>query len=159
MQAACIHRIQTAGLHAVCSTCLKIPPCLAQQLLKPSGADVEAASSALKTQGAAQSRVRLMLWLSEPATATAAASRVLAEALSALRLLNADDSMLQVLAAAGAPYEWEVVAAALRRRLPRRLSARFLPERGPCVGCCCRLAPGGQPIDAAALAAVQAATV
>ena len=72
--------------------------------------------------------MRLLLWLSDPATAVATASGVLAEALPALRLMAADEAMQQVLAAADGPHEREPVAVALRRRLPRRMAARFLPE-------------------------------
>ncbi len=99
---------------------------LAQQLFKPSRTNAEAARSILTTHGVPQSLVQLLLWLSEPTTAVATASGVLSEALPALRLMAADEEMGQMLAVAGAPHEWEPVAAALRRRLPRRMAARFL---------------------------------
>ena len=130
---------------------------LAQQLQKPSRTNAHAARTALTTQGAAQSLVQLLLWLSDPTTAVATASGVLAEALPALRLMAADEDMRQVLAAADGPHEWEPAATALRRRLPRRMAARFLPEvdrvsaavgaqctcagrylRRCCRHCCCR---------------------
>ena len=101
---------------------------LAQQLSKTSRANAEAARSALTTQGAAQSLVRLLLWLSEPTTAIATASGLLAEVLPALRLMAADEDMRQVLAEAGGPHAWSPVAKALRRRLPRGMATRFLPE-------------------------------
>ncbi len=101
---------------------------LAQQLLKPSRANAEASRSALTTRGAAQSLVQLLLWLSEPTTAAATASGVLQEALPALQLMAAGEEMRQLLAAEGGPHEWEPAAAALRRRLPRRMAARFLPD-------------------------------
>ena len=101
---------------------------LAQHLIEPACAHAETARQGLATSGAAQSLVRLLSWLSEPTTAVAMASGVLKEALPALRLMATDEEMRQVLAAAGGPYEWKPVAAALRRRLPRRMAARFLPE-------------------------------
>ena len=133
---------------------------LAQQLLKPSRTNAHAARTALKTQGAAQALLQLLLWLSEPTTAVATASGVLAEALPALRLVAADEDMRQVLAAAGGPHEWEPAAAALRRRLPRRMAARFLPEvdrvSAAVVGANAHVL-GGTSGDAAAMAAAEAA--
>ncbi len=52
---------------------------LAQQLVKFSSANAEAARSALTTGGAAQSLLQLLLWLSEPTTAIATASGVFQE--------------------------------------------------------------------------------
>ena len=101
---------------------------LAQQLQKPSRSNARAARTALTMQGAAQSLVQLLLWLSDPTTAVATASGVLAQALPALRLMAADEDMRQVLAAADGPHEWKPAETALRRRLPRRMAARFLPE-------------------------------
>ena len=133
---------------------------LAQQLQKPSRTDAHAARTALTMHGAAQSLVQLLLWLSDPATAVATASGVLAEALPALRLMAAEEDMRQVLAAAGGPHEWEPVAAALQRRLPRRMAARFLPEVGrvsaAVIGGDARVL-GGTSGDTAAIAAAEAA--
>ena len=133
---------------------------LAQQLQKPSRSNARAARTALTTQGAAQSLVRLLLWLSDPTTAVTTASGVLEEALPALRLMAADEDTGQVLAAADGPHEWEPAAAALRRRLPRRMAARFLPE----VDCVSAAVVGGDAHvlggtsgDAAAIAAAEAA--
>ncbi len=75
---------------------------LAQQLLKPNRANAKAARAAVTTCGAAQSLVRLLLWLLKPTTAIATASGVLAEALPALRLMAADEEMRRELAAEGA---------------------------------------------------------
>ena len=133
---------------------------LAQQLSKASNANAEAARSALTTRGAAQSLVRLLLWLSEPTTAVATASGVLAEALPALQLMAADEDMRQVLALPGGPHDWEPLAAALRRRLPRRMAARLLPEVD-CVSAAvvghASDAPGSVAADDAAIAAAEAA--
>ncbi len=101
---------------------------LAQQLRKHSRANAEAARFALVSEEVAQSLVQLLLWLSEPTTAVATASGVLAEALPALWLMGADEGMRQILAAADGAHAWEPVSAALRRRLPRRMAARFLPD-------------------------------
>ncbi len=101
---------------------------LAQQLLKPSRANAEVARAVLTARGAAQSLVQFLFWLSEPITAVATASRVLQEALPALQLMAAGEETWQLLAAEGGPHEWMPVAAALRRRLPRRMAARFLPD-------------------------------
>lgn len=134
---------------------------LAQQLLKPSSVIAAAARSALTSQGAAQSLLQLLLWLSEPATATATASGVLAEALAALLLMAVDKDMRQVLTAADGPHEWEAAAAALRRRLPRRMAARFLPEvdrvSAAVAGRSGNAAGSVAHVDAAALAAAEAA--
>ncbi len=133
---------------------------LAQQLPKSNRANAEAARSALATQGAMQSLVRLLLWLSEPTTAVATASGVLAEALPALRLMAADEELQQVLAAPDGPHEWEPAAAALRRRQPRRMAACFLPEVD-CVSAAvagrASTAPGTVAADAAAIAAAEIA--
>ena len=75
------------------------------------------------------------LWLSEPIMAVATASGVLAGALPALRLMSADEEMRQVLAAADGPHEWEPLAAALRRRVPRRVATRLLPKMRFRCGC------------------------
>ena len=130
---------------------------LAQQLRKRSPANAEAARSCLVSQGAAQSLVRLLLWLSEPTTAVATASGVLAEALPALQLMAADAGMRQNLAAADAPHAWEPVAMALRRRLPRRMAARFLPDLDHISAAVASHALGGVPVDAASIAAADAA--
>ncbi len=133
---------------------------LAQQLLKPSRSNAYAARTALTTQGAAQSLVRLLLWLSDPATAVATASGVLAEVLPALRLMAAVEDMRQVLAAADGPHGWEPVAVALRRQLPRRMAARFLPEVDRVSAALAGRdanGPGGTSGDAAAIAAAEAA--
>ncbi len=133
---------------------------LAQQLLKPSRTNAEAARSALTTRGAAQSLVQLLLWLSEPTTAVATASGVLQEALLALQLMVAGEETPQLLAAEGGPHEWEPVAAALRRRLPRRMAARFLPEVNRVSAAVARRtgnAAGNVDIDAAAVAAAEVA--
>ncbi len=133
---------------------------LAQQLLKPNRANAEAARSTLSTQGAVQSLLRLLLWLSKPTTAVATASGVLAEALPTLLLMSADEEMRKMLAAAGGLHQWEPVPVALRRRLPRRMAARFLPEVdriSAAVAGCTAYAPGATGINAAAVAAAEAA--
>ena len=79
-------------------------------------------------QGVVPALIRLLTWLSKPTTAIATASGVLAEALPALRLKAADDDVRRMLAASGGPQEWVPVAEALKRRLPRRMAARFLPD-------------------------------
>ncbi len=133
---------------------------LAQQLVEPSRTNAEAARSILTTREAAQSLVQLLLWLSEPTTAIATASGVLSEALPALRLMAADEEMRQMLAVEGVPHEWKPVAAALRRRLPRRMAARFLPEvdrvSAAVAGRAVR-APDKATSEAAAIAAAEAA--
>ncbi len=59
----------------------------------------------------------------------ATASAVLAEALPALEALaRTDPAARQQLVEVGGRWEWAPVAAALRRRLPRRMALRFLPE-------------------------------
>ena len=103
--------------------------------------------------------MQLLLWLSEPTTAVATASGVLAEALPALRHVAADEDVRQVLAAVDGPHEWKPAAAALWRRLPRRMAARFLPEVdrvSAAVGRNAHVA-GGTFGDAAAIAAAEAA--
>ncbi len=77
---------------------------LAQQLIKFSSANAEAARSALTTGGAAQSLVQLLLWLSEPTTAIATASGVFQEALPALGLMAAIGETRQMLATAGGAH-------------------------------------------------------
>ena len=73
--------------------------------------------------------VRLLAWLAEPTTRVALASGVLAEALPALeQRVRSRPPTRQLLAEAGGRWEWAPVAAALHRRLPRRMAARFLPE-------------------------------
>ena len=73
--------------------------------------------------------VRLLAWLAKPTSPTATASGVLAEALPALEhRVCTRAPMRQLLAEAGGRWEWAPVAAALHRRLPRRMAARFLPE-------------------------------
>ena len=72
--------------------------------------------------------VRFLRWLAAAAP-IATASAVLAEALPALEALaRADPATTQQLAEVGGRWEWAPVAAALRRRLPRRMASRFLPE-------------------------------
>ncbi len=133
---------------------------LAQQLGKSNSANAVAARVALTTQGATQSLVRLLLWLSEPTTAVATASGVLAKALPALQLMAAGGDICQVLAAPGGPHNWELVAAALRRRLPRRMAARFLPDVdrvSAAVARRTRNVAGSVKADTAAVAAAEAA--
>ena len=133
---------------------------LAQQLLKPSRSNARAVKTALTAQGAAQSLVRLLLWLSDPTTAVATASGVLEEALPALRLMAADKDTGQVLPAVGGLHEWEPVAAALQRRLPRRMAARFLPEVDRVTAAVAGRDAhvlGGASGDTAAIAAAEAA--
>ncbi len=133
---------------------------LAQHLLKPGCANAETARDSLSTSGAAQSLVRLHFWLSEPTTAVATAWGVLKEALPALRLMATDKGMRKILAAAGGPHEWDPVAAALRRRLPRRMAARFLPEVDGVSAAVAKRAgnvAASVDVDAAAVAAAEAA--
>lgn len=133
---------------------------LAQQLLMSSSVNAEAARSALTTWGAAQSLVRLLRWLSEPTTATATASGVFQEALPALRLMAAIGETRQMLAVAGGAHEWEPVASALRRRMPRHMAARFLPEMDRVTATVVGRtgnATGDVNVDAAAVAAAEAA--
>ncbi len=97
---------------------------------------------------------------SEPTTPVATASGVLAEALLALRLMAADEGIRQILAAADGAHAWKYVSAVLRRRLPRRMAARFLPDLdriSAVVACSTAHATGGVPVDAAAIAAADAA--
>ena len=101
--------------------------------------------------------VRLLGWLAEPTTPVATASAVLAEALPALEhRVRSRPPMRQLLEEAGGRWEWAPVAAALHRRLPRRMAARFLPE----VDCVTAAVAGSslQSSDAAAVAAADAAT-
>ena len=133
---------------------------LAQQLCKKNRANAQAARFALVTEEVAQSLVKLLLWLSEPTTAVAIASGVLAEALPALRLMAGDEGMRQVLAAENGAHAWEPVSAALWRRLPRRLAARLMPDLdsiSAAVAGSSALAAGSVPVDAAAVAAADAA--
>ena len=99
------------------------------QLLQAGGDTAARSWSALASKGAAAALRRLLSWLAEPITAVATSSGVLAEALPALAALaEGDGDACRQLAAEGGPHEWAPVAAALRRRLPRRMAARFLPE-------------------------------
>ncbi len=78
---------------------------------------------------AAPALVRLLAWLAEATTPVATASGVLAESLPALEhRVRSDPPMRRLLAEAGGRWEWAPVAAALHRRLPRRMAARFLPD-------------------------------
>ena len=78
---------------------------------------------------AAPALVRLLAWLAEPTTPVATASGVLAESLPALEhRVRSDPPTCHLLAETGGRWEWAPVAAALHRRLPRRMAARFLPE-------------------------------
>ena len=71
----------------------------------------------------------VLIWLAQPTTPVATASAVLVEALAGLEALVAACPATQLaLAEGGGEFEWAPVAAALRRRLPRRMAARFLPE-------------------------------
>ncbi len=71
----------------------------------------------------------LLKWLADPITPVATASAVLQGALTSLERLAASCSTTrQILAAVGGPGEWAPVAAALHRRLPRRMKARYLPD-------------------------------
>ena len=74
---------------------------VAQQLHNPNRDNAEAVRFVLTTQGAVQSLVRLLLWLSKPTTATATASGVLAEALPAVQLMAVVGEVREGLAAAG----------------------------------------------------------
>ncbi len=77
---------------------------------------------------AAQLR-HVLAWLSQPNQPVATASSVLVEALAGLEALVAVCPATQLaLAESEGEFEWAPVAAALRRRLPRRMAARFLPE-------------------------------
>ena len=77
---------------------------------------------------AAQLR-HVLAWLTQPTTPVATASAVLVEALAGLEALVAACPATQLaLAENGGEFEWAPVATALRRRLPRRMAARFLPE-------------------------------
>ena len=101
---------------------------LARQLGLGGGAAARS-RSALASAGAAAVLRQLLSWIAEPPTAVATSSAVLAEALPALAALaEGDEAFCSQLAAKGGPYEWAPVAAALRRRLPRRMATRFLPE-------------------------------
>ncbi len=78
---------------------------------------------------AARQLLQLLAWVSEPTTPVATSSAVLAKALPALATLAASDETARLrLAEGGSGKEWAPVAAALRRRLPRRMAARFLPD-------------------------------
>ena len=73
--------------------------------------------------------VHLLIWLAQPTTPVATASAVLAEALDGLKaVMAACLDMKHVLASERGGMEWAPVAKALRRRLPRRMAARFLPD-------------------------------
>ena len=99
------------------------------QLLQAGGDTAARSRSALASLGAAAALRQLLSWLAEPSTAVVTSSAVLAEALPALAALaECDGDSGRQLAAEGGPHEWAPVAAALRRRLPRRMAARFLPE-------------------------------
>ena len=75
---------------------------------------------------AAAALVRFLSWVATAAP-IATASAVLAEALPALgTVARTDVASRQQLAEAGGRWEWAPVAAALRRRLPRRMAGRFL---------------------------------
>ncbi len=72
---------------------------------------------------------QLLSWFAKPAGAVAMSSAVLTEALPALAAMaEGDEEICRQLAAEGGPHEWAPVEAALRRRLPRRMAARFLPQ-------------------------------
>ena len=91
-------------------------------VLKLPGATTPLASAAWQL-------LQLLAWLSEPTTPVATSSAVLAKALPALATLAANNGMVRMhLAEGGGGQEWAPVAAALRRRLPRRMAARFLPD-------------------------------
>ncbi len=99
------------------------------QLLQAGGVTAACSRSVLASQGAAAALRRLLSWLAEPTTAVAMSPAVLAEALPALAALaDGYDEARQQLGARGGPHEWAPVAAALKRRLPRRMAARFLIE-------------------------------
>lgn len=72
---------------------------------------------------------RLLVWLAEPTTPLATASAVLAEALAGLTTLVATyPRNMWGLVKVGGLHEWAPVAAALLRRLPRRMKLRFMPD-------------------------------
>ncbi len=99
------------------------------QLLQAGGDTAACSRSVLASQGVAAALRRLLSWLAEPTTAVAMSSAVLAEALPALAALaDGCEEARQQLGARGGLHEWAPVAAALRRRLPRRMAVCFLPE-------------------------------
>ncbi len=78
-------------------------------------------------------------------------------ALPALAAVAAgDEEARSHLAAEGGPHEWAPVAAALHRRLPRRMAARFLPEVD-CVTAAVAAAPSGGGVGEAGAAGAAAA--
>ena len=77
---------------------------------------------------AAAALVRFLSWVTTAAP-IATAFAVLAEALAALEAVARTDlTSRQQLTEGGGRWEWAPVAAVLRRRLPRRMAARFLPD-------------------------------
>ncbi len=94
------------------------------------GADGRADESAtLWDQGATAALRQVLVWLAEPVSPIATASAVLTAALPALELIAGDDPRARrQLATADGPLGWAPVAAALSRRLPRRMAARFRPD-------------------------------
>lgn len=87
------------------------------------------AHAALSSQSTAITLRNAMAWLADAATPVATASTVLGEGLPALAVMvEADETTRLPLATAGGPWERVPVAAALRRRLPRRMAARFMPD-------------------------------
>ena len=102
---------------------------LARLLQSDETAHAAGARAALTSHNAAAALRKSMAWLAEAASPVATASAVLAEGLPALAAMAAaDEATRHALAAAGGQQEWAPVAAALRRRLPRRMATRFLPD-------------------------------
>ncbi len=102
---------------------------LARLLRSDEAAHAAGARAALTSHGAAGALRKCMAWLAEAPSPVATASAILAEGLPALEAMAvADDATRLALAAAGGQQEWAPVAAALRRRLPRRMAKRFLPD-------------------------------
>ncbi len=101
---------------------------LARQMRSSQTAHAAGTRAALSSQGAAAALLCGTRWRGWVASPVATASAVLAEALPALAAMAETDEATRLpLAAAGGNLEWAPVAAALRRRLPRRMAARFLP--------------------------------
>lgn len=98
----------------------------------------------------------VLIWLAEPATPVATASKVLSETPEGMKAVVASTGAVQqALATVGGSAEWAPVAGALHRRLPRRMAARFLTEVDHISAAVMACANAGKHSNAAAVTAAQ----
>ena len=120
-------QLAAEGAACICSLATCLPSCAS--ILNPA----QLHSSICPAEGnevtAAKDLRRLLAWLAETTTPLATASAVLAEGLAGLTVLVATyPRNMWGRAEVGGLHEWAPVAAALHRRLPRRMKSRFLPR-------------------------------